>query len=332
MRKDLYEVLGVKPAASSSEIKGAYRKLARKYHPDVNADDKKAEDKFKEISEAYSVLGDKEKRAEYDQFTRMRAEGFPGGVGAGFDFSAFEAGDAGIEEILSELFGSGRFGRPGAGSEGGRGGVRAARGQDFETRIDLTFEEAVLGAQKSLDIVVPKGCVACNGSGRAAGKRACGICGGRGLTDNAETVRVRIPPGVEDRRRIRVPGKGGAGRGGGPAGALYLLPRVAPHRVFRREGRDIVMELPLSFPEAALGAKVAVPTLTGPVTMTIPSGTQGGQKLRLAGKGVPASSRKGAGDQIVVIRISIPRSLDTRSREIIEELARLQPGVKEREP
>jgi len=325
MRKDLYEILGVKPAASDAEIKSAYRKLARKHHPDVNPGDRKAEEKFKEISEAYSVLGDKEKRAQYDQFTRMRAEGFPGGSG-GFDFSAFESGDAGIEEILSEIFGSGRFGRPGASTPNWFGGARSMRGQDYETRIDLTFEEAVLGSQKSLSIVVPKSCPTCNGSGQAASKRACGTCGGRGLVEAAETVRVRIPPGVEEGRRIRVPGKGGAGRGGGPAGALYLLPRVAPHRIFRREGRDIVMELALSFPEAALGAKVQVPTLTGPVTMTIPAGCQGGQKFRLAGKGVPASSRKGAGDQIVIVRISVPRSLDDRSREIIEELARLHPA------
>ena len=328
MREDLYKVLGIKPTAGKAEIKSAYRKLARKYHPDVNPDDLSAEEQFKKVGEAYNILGDKQKRDQYDQYNRMKAEGFSG-AGAGFDFSRFDTGDAAIEDILAQIFGSGAFGKSRSGTHAWSGRQQAVRGQDYETPIDLTFEEAVLGTEKALNIAVPATCRLCNGRGGIAGGGACAACGGRGLKETAETIRVRIPPGVKQGRRIRVPGKGGAGRGGGPPGALYLHPRVAPHRIFRREGRDLVMDLPLSFPEAALGARVEVPTLTGPVTMTIPPGTQGGRKFRLAGKGVPASPRKGTGDQIAIVRIKVPENLDARSREIIEDLSKCVPADSE---
>lgn len=328
MRQNLYQTLGIKPTAGKAEIKSAYRKLARKYHPDVNPGDRSAEEQFKQVGEAYNILGDKKKRAQYDQYNRMKADGFSG-AGPGFDFSRFEAGDAAIEDILAQIFGSGAFGKSRSGTHAWSARQQAAPGQDYETPIELTFEEAVLGTQKALNIAVPGACRRCNGRGVIAGGGACAACGGRGLKETAETIRVRIPPGVKQGRRIRVPGKGGAGRGGGPPGALYLLPRVAPHRIFRREGRDIVMDLPLSFPEAALGARVEVPTLTGSVTMTIPPGTQGGRKFRLAGKGVPASSRKGTGDQIAIVRITVPENLDARSRKIIEELAKRVPAEPE---
>jgi DnaJ-class molecular chaperone len=323
MRRDLYEVLGIAPTAADGEIKAAYRKLARKLHPDVNPGDKKAEETFKGITEAYQVLSDKKKRAQYDQLRQMGIHRGPRGGGrGGFDFSAFHSGEGGIEDLLSELFGrefGGFGGRPGGGPRGGM------RGEDYETAIDLSFKEAVLGAEKSLDIVVPRSCPGCRGLGASSRGTRCAACGGRGTKASSEKVRVRIPPGVENGQRIRVPGKGGAGRAGGPPGSLYLLPRVASSRIFTREGRDVVLDLPVTLAEALLGAKVQVPTLTGQVTMSIPAGSQGGQKFKLAGKGVPATGRRGAGNQIVQLRVSMPRRLDARSRELIREFDERNP-------
>jgi len=324
MPRDLYEVLGVPPTASDAEIKSAYRKLARKYHPDVNKGDKKAEDRFKEISQAYNVLGDSKKRAKYDQLRQMGPEGFRrGGPGTGFDFAwggeGSPFGAAGFEEIFRDIFGKDAgFGRPGA------RGPRGMRGDDFDTTIALTFEEAALGAQKSLTLAVPVVCDRCGEN--PAARLKCRACGGRGVTERRDTIRVRIPAGVENEQRIRVPGKGGPGRGGGRPGDLYLVPRVAPHRFFRRSGRDILVEVPITIEEALLGAKVEVPTLTGAATMTVPPGTSSGQKFRLAGKGIPASRGNPAGDEIVLVQVSVPKQADERSKELIREFARRNPG------
>jgi DnaJ-class molecular chaperone len=327
MQRDLYEVLGVAPKATEAQIKSAYRKLARKHHPDVNRGDKQAEERFKEISQAYHVLGDAKKRARYDQLRQMGPGGFRrGGAGAPFDFAGGDEGSpfgaAGFEEIFRDIFGEDvGFGRPGA--RGARRGPRAMRGEDFDTPIDLTFEEAVLGAQKSIAPAVPIACERCGDNPLA--RRGCAACGGRGVTERREALRVRVPPGVENGQRIRVPGKGGPGRGGGRPGDLYLVARVAPHRFFRRSGRDVVLEIPITVAEAVLGARVEVPTLTGSVTMTIPPGTPGGQKFRLGGKGVPASKDRPAGDEIAIVQVSVPRQVDERSKELIREFDRLNP-------
>jgi DnaJ-class molecular chaperone len=323
MRRDLYEVLGVAPTATNGQIKAAYRKLARKLHPDVNPDDKKAEETFKEVSEAYQVLSDEKKRAQYDQLRRMGMHGAPRGGGRqAFDFGSFHSGGGTIEDLLSEVFGR-EFG--GLGGRPRRGPARGIRGEDHETPIDLSFEEAVLGAEKSFEIRLPRACGSCGGQGASSRGIRCATCGGRGTKESAEKIRVRIPAGVENGERIRVPGKGGAGLGGGSPGSLYLLPRVAGSPIYEREGRDIVLDLPVTLAEVLLGAKVQVPTLRGQVTMTIPPGSQGGQKFRLAGKGVPAVKGRAAGDQIVKLRVSVPSHLDERSRELIREFDRLNP-------
>ncbi len=323
MRRDLYEVLGVAPTATKGQIKAAYRKLARKLHPDVNPNDKKAEETFKEVSEAYQVLRDEKKRAQYDQLRRMGMHGAPRGGGRqAFDFGSFYSGEGTIEDLLSQVFGqefAGFGGRP------HRGPAQGIRGEDYEAPIDLSFEEAVLGTEKSFEIRVPRACGSCGGQGLSSRGMRCAACGGRGARESTEKIRVRIPPGVENGERIRVPGKGGAGLGGGAPGNLYLLPRVAGSPIYKREGRDIVLELPVTLAEALLGAKVQVPTLTGQVTMTIPPGSQGGQKFRLAGKGVSGVKGRAAGDQIVKLRITVPPRLDERSRELIREFDRLNP-------
>ncbi len=326
MQRDLYEVLGVAPTATEAEIKSAYRRLARKHHPDVNKGDKQAEDRFKEISQAYNVLGEAKKRAKYDQLRQMGPEGFRRGApGAPFDFTWGDEGApfgaAGFEEIFRDLFGE-EAGSARPGARGARG-PRSRRGDDFDTTIELTFEEALLGTQKQLSLAVPIACERCRDAPSL--RPGCTVCGGRGYTEKHETIRVRIPPGVESGQRIRVPGKGGPGHGGGRPGDLYLVPRVAPHRFFRRTDRDVSVEVPITFAEAVLGAKVEVPTLTGTATMTIPPGTPSGRKFRLAGKGVPAVRDRPAGDEIVIVQVSVPEDVDERSNELIREFARFNP-------
>ena len=288
-KKDYYEILGVGRTATDKEIKAAYRKLARKYHPDVNAGDKRAEERFKELSEAFAVLSDPDKRARYDRggheafgpgFDPFQGTPFQGG---GFDFRHFDLGDL---TDLFDLFGAGGPGR-------GRG-RRQRRGQDLQSEIRIGFREAVRG--DTVDLSLP------------------------------DRVKVRIPAGIEDGGRIRVPGKGTPGAGGAPPGDLFLVVRVEPDPVFRREGRDLVADVPVGLARAALGGTVEIPTLDGPATVTLPAGTRSGQKLRLKGRGVPASGGAPAGDLYGVVQIVPPRSLDDRSRRLLEEFERLNPG------
>lgn len=303
-KKDLYELLGVAREADADVMRKAYRKLAKKNHPDANPGDKKAEDRFKEISRAYDVLSDPDKRKAYDEFGELslqagfdaeaarRAQGgfgqrFGGGPGRGTPFEFGDVGDS--EDLLGRLFG----GRGGAGF-GGR-----MRGADVEAELELDFLEAVRGGEKKLTLALSQA---------------------RGAV-HSETVTVRIPPGVADGGRIRLAGKGGAGHGSGPRGDLYATIRVRPHAVFRRDGRDVLLDVPITVSEAIRGAQIEVPTLEGRATLAIPPGTDSGRKLRLRGKGVPDPSSGARGDLYVIVQIRVPKQLDAESLAHVEALA-----------
>ena len=311
-RRNLYEVLGVSRDADADAIKKAYRKLARQYHPDVNPGDTAAEERFKRISEAYAVLGDEEKRRNYDEFgevsleggfdadaarkareafgarfgTGGRAEGFPGFGGQSFDFGN-------LEDLLGGAFGGGRR----------RGRGRGLRGDDIQASVELDFLEAARGGEKRLTLTRP------NPSGAPI----------------TETVTVRIPPGVGDGGRIRLPQKGAPGLGGGPAGDLWATIRVRPHPVFRREGRSLHVEVPISIGEAIRGAKIEIPTLEGRATVTVPPGTDSGRKLRLRGKGIADPGGGPAGDLLVTVQIRVPRDLSEDAQKQVDELAAFDP-------
>lgn len=280
-KKDYYDILGVSRQATEKEIKGAYRRLARKYHPDVNPGDPKAEDRFKEVAEAFAVLSDPEKRAKYDRGGHD-AFGADFDPFAGFDVSQFGFGGFGD---LFEMF-------------GGRAARGPRRGGDLEFEVQIPFLEAIRGT--TVDLAIPRG-----------GERP-------------SRVKVRIPSGIDDGERVRVPGQGASGRQGGAAGDAYLRVRVEPHPLFRREGDDLVCEVPVGIARASLGGKVEVPTLDGHATIRIPSGTRSGQRFRLRGRGVPGRGSNRDGDLYAVVQIVPPRRIDGRVREILEELERLE--------
>lgn len=392
--KDYYGTLGVKKTATADDIRKAFRKAARKYHPDVNPGDKKAEEKFKEISEANDVLSDDKKRKIYDQFgfysdniDPAAAEaaarggyggGFPGGGGrgragghtqevpfdfGGFDFSDFQAGARGGQQEAGGGFG-GSFKDIFSGMFTG-GGQRAQRGPqpgtDLEYQVSIDFWTAVRGGVTRLEIqrqeVCPscKGksttggsieCPECHGSGQVTqmggrmkfniqcpqcggtGKiqNACKTCDGAGVVIKREPLEFRIKPGTRDGQRIRLAGKGNAGTNGGPAGDLFLIIKAGTNPVFSRSGDDIYVTVPVTMTEAALGAKIEVPTIDGRTQLKIPPGTQAGQKLRLREKGVQSAAREGTrGDQIVEVKVVVPKVQDERSKEILRELAKLNP-------
>jgi len=336
-KRDYYEVLGVPRDADQDAIKKAYRRLARQYHPDLNPNDPEAERKFKEIGEAYEVLSDKKKRQAYDRFghegVRMGAEAaqpgaagaaggaggqrytytWSGGGGSPFEDIAFEAfagsggeGASFIEELFNRLGGRGRRGttgrtRRGPGAAGTRAGFgrAAVKGQDLSSEITIPFEHAVRGVRTTLAIQRP----------------------GPDGSPRTERIEVNVPAGVADGQRLRLRGRGAPGTAGGPAGDLYLTVRVRPHPYFRRQGRDIYFDLPITPSEAALGATVEVPTVHGRRTsVRVPPGTQGGKRLRLKGQGVRGPGDAGAGDQYCVLRIVPPAGLDPRQKELFREL------------
>jgi molecular chaperone DnaJ len=392
-KKDYYETLGVKKSASAEEIRKAFRKLARKYHPDVNPGDKSAEEKFKGLSEANDVLSDPKKRKIYDQIgyysdnidpaaAEAYARGGPtgaggfgdvsgsrpgGGQGVPFDFGGFDfsdlvdnagrnrrsGGGGGFRDIFSGIFGGER------GATATEAGPEA--GSDLEYQVNVPFWTAIRGGVMRLNITrqdvctnchgqgyseAPGKCPECNGTGQitqtggrmkfnvacprcqGTGKNisTCSTCHGEGTVSRTEPMEVRIKAGTRDGQRIRLAGKGNAGAHGGPAGDLYAIIRIDPHPVFRRDGDDIYITVPVTVTDAALGAKIEVPTIDGRALLKIPPGTQSGQKLRLREKGVPSATKDGVrGDEIVEITVTVPMPRDERTKELLRELAKLNP-------
>jgi molecular chaperone DnaJ len=395
-KKDYYEILGVKKIASADDIRKAFRKLARKYHPDVNPGDKSAEEKFKSLSEANDVLSDPKKRKIYDQvgfysdnIDPTTAEAYAragGGAGGGGGFSGgTQDGGQGVPFDFggfdfSDLVDSASRGRKSGGGSGGSGSFRdifgsifggghgAAQaeegpepGTDLEYQVNVPFWTAIRGGVMRLNITRRDVCGTCHGKGyiespgtcpdcggtgqvtqtggrmkfntacsrcHGTGKNisTCPTCHGEGTVEKTEPLEVRIKAGTRDGQRIRIPGKGNAGSHGGPTGDLYAIIRTADHPIFRREADDIHLTVPVTATEAALGAKVEVPTIDGRTMLKIPPGTQSGQKLRLREKGVPSATKEGArGDEIVEIKVTVPTPRDERSKEILRELAKLNP-------
>ena len=327
--RDYYEVLGVSKNATEDEIKSAYRKLARKYHPDVNPGDKSAEDKFKELNEAYEVLSDPDKRKKYDTLGQNWKAGQefrppPGWEGANVEYGDFgDIGDifgggrsaGGFSDFFESLFGSGR-------RTGRRGGAGfAMRGQDVEAEIPLTLEEAHRGVKRTINLQVTEPCPDCRGTGSKDGKTVCPTCRGAGAIRRPKSIEVTIPPGVGDGSVIRLAGQGEPGTNGAAAGDLFLHVRLQPHRLFRIVGdNDVQIELPVAPWEATLGAKITVPTIEGPGEMKVPPGAQTGQRLRLRGQGL---NRRGGGrgDEYVKIKIVNPPKLTPQEKELYEKLA-----------
>jgi molecular chaperone DnaJ len=347
--KDLYETLGVAKGASQDEIKKAYRKLARQYHPDANPGDASAEERFKEVQSAYDVLSDPEKRKQYDRFGSQNGRAGPGS--GGFNFEGFDISDLGD---LGDIFG---------GLFGGRGGraqqqQRGRRGNDLEVEVRLSFEDSLKGVETTIPVELETSCRECGGSGAKPGTAPtlCPECKGRGVVSESQglfalsqpcprcrgngtviedpcpTCRgtgrerrtkrytVKIPAGVKDGSRIKLRGKGEAGFGGAEAGDLYVVTRVAPSKIYTRRGDDLVVDVQVSYPDAALGATVEVPTPDGTVTVKVKPGTTDGTLLRVKGKGSPKLKGSGRGDLLARVKLTVPKKLSKKQRQLIEEL------------
>ncbi len=358
-KRDYYEVLGVSRGAGPDDLKKAYRQLARRYHPDANPDDASAAEKFKEVSEAYAILSDPQKRAQYDQLGHAGVGAAAGDAAGGAGpFGFGDLGGLGFEDIFEQFFGGG------IGTRQRRRGP--AKGGDLRADMELSFEEAALGCDKEIDVGREEACATCGGSGAEAGShpRACptcnGVgqvrmgrntpfgqfvtvqtcpdCGGRGQfidqpchacrgsgrLRRRRTLRVHVPAGVDDGARLRLAGEGEAGGAGGPAGDVYVMVHVRPHARFRREGEDVVSGLKVSVTQAALGCTLEADTLDGPVEVAVPEGTQPGTVLRLRGHGIPHLHGRGRGDHRLVVEVEIPRGLRAQERELLQRLAELR--------
>ncbi len=362
-KRDYYEVLGVSKSASADEIKSAYRKLAMKYHPDRNPGDEEAKAKFQEASEAYEVLSNDEKRQRYDQFGHQGVNFGPGGFDFGRDFSHFQ--DIDLGDILNSVFGGGM----GGGAFGGMfgGGRRQAnpdgpqRGADMSMELEVDFEEALFGSERTLDLTLPEECDQCHGSGAAKGSKrtTCSTCGGRGAVVRGNgffqvrqtcpkcggegsvierpcpachgsgqmrakrQVTLRIPKGVDTGSRLRLAGKGGGGLRGGEPGDLYVVVRVRDSEIFMRDGLDLAVDVPVSPISAAVGGEVDVPTPDGIANLKIPSGTPNGKLFRLRGKGMPSLRGMGTGDLVVRIVFEVPQRLTAKQRGLLDDLAKI---------
>ena len=326
MSLDPYKTLGVDKKAEAAAIKAAYRRLARQYHPDVNPGDQAAEEKFKEISEAYDILSDEEKRREYDSLGR-KAFYERGFGGAGYQRPDFNGAGFSFDEIFGDLFNGARPGR----RRGGAGfpfGARPGRGEDLHCALTIGLKEAALGTEAALDLNQPQPCPACHGQGllsSGGGVRTCQACHGQGRISRTQTLKVKIPAGLGSGRKIRLKGQGGPGAGGGPPGDLLVEVTVGPDPVFTSQGRDLGVEVPVSLYEMLLGGQVSVPTLTGRATLRVPAGTQNGTRMRLKGQGFPAAGREKAGDLYVTLKAVLPPRLDAEAAALAERLALAAP-------
>lgn len=314
MSRDYYKILGVGKSADDKEIKAAYRKLARKWHPDVNPGSAEAEAKFKEVSEAYGVLGDPDKRKKYDRFGTGWEDG--GVTWTNPNSGAGPVGDAGFEGIFEHLFQG----------FGGFASARQSPPQDVTQDVQVSLEEVCTGTSRTLTYQVPDACPHCKGACTVqliSGQRAaCPQCQGRGTIINSRQVTVKIPAGAAEGAKLRVPGRGITG-GNGKTGDLYVLVSLAPHPLFRRVGDDLEVEVDVPFLKAALGGEIRVPTLASSVTIRVPEGAQGGQRFRLKGQGLPGKSGP-KGDLYARVRITVPKSLTPDQRELLRQLAALE--------
>lgn len=350
-KRDCYEILGISKSATDDEIKKAYRKMAKKYHPDVNPDDKAAEEKFKEVNEAYSILSDPEKKANYDRFGYAGVDPSAGGGGFGGGFSGgFDMGD--IFDMFGGMFGGGMRGtNPNA----------PMRGDDVGLRLTIDFDDAIFGCKRDVSFTRIEHCADCGGSGAAKGtsaqtcrkcngrgvinvqrrtpfgvmqsttecdecrgkgkiiKEPCKTCRGSGTVRKSKTLEVNIPAGIDNRQRIALHGQGNCGENGGPAGDLVIEVSIRRHELFEREGFNLHLELPITFADAALGAKVVIPIPGGSGELTIPEGTQSGTTFSVRGKGVPKLNGKGNGDLLVTVVIETPKGLTKKQKELLEE-------------
>ncbi len=346
-KRDYYEVLGVSKNASDTEIKSAYRKKAKECHPDLHPNDKTAEERFKELNEANEVLSDPEKRSRYDQF------GFDGPQmgGGGFDFNGFGgAGMGGFESIFDTFFGGGM------GGTGRRNGP--VQGNDVQYRVTISFEEAAFGCEKTIDFFRNESCDSCGGTGAKPGtqpqtcptckgsgqvrtgggfmvtvrtcptcrgegkiiKDKCQSCNGTGHMRRKRTLTVRIPAGIQDGVSLVKRGEGEPGQRGGPAGDLYITVSVRPHRLFKRDGNNILLDMPISITQAALGAEIDVPTLEKPVKQRIPEGTQTGTEFRIKGQGIPSIKTGAKGDLVLKVHVEVPKKLNDKQKELLRQL------------
>lgn len=359
-KKDYYDVLGVSKTATADEIKKAYRKLARQYHPDVNKDNPEAAEKFKEASEAYSVLSDEQKRAQYDQFGHAAFEN--GGAGGAGGFGGFEGfggfGGGGMEDIFDMFFGG-----QGRGSRGSNAGPQ--RGADLRFDLEITFEEAAFGLEREISLYRDEQCPHCHGNGVEPGSKVetcpechgsgeirftqntmfgqmtnvrpcpkchgegkiisepCKECRGQGTVKKNKKLKVKIPAGVDNGSRLRVAGEGEAGVKGGPSGDLYVYLYVKPHKFFERDGTTVYCEVPINIVQATLGDEIKVPTLDGQVVMKVPEGTQPGKVLRLKGKGIPSLRNSTRGDQLVRIKVVVPQKLNEKQKDALRKFAEI---------
>ena len=358
-KRDYYEVLGVSKTATQDELKKAYRKLARKYHPDLNKDNAEAAEKFKECNEAYSVLSDEQKRAQYDQFGHAAFEnggmGGGGGFGGAGGFGGF--GGSGMEDIFDMFFG-GQGGRGGRNSKAG-----PQRGADLRFDLEISFEEAAFGLEKEINLYRDEVCDHCHGEGAEPGSKVetcpecngsgyvrftqntmfgqmvnerpcsrckgegkiisepCKECRGKGTVKRNKKLKVKIPAGVDNGSRLRVSNEGEAGAKGGPSGDLYVYLYVKPHKFFERDGTTVLCEVPINIVQATLGADIKVPTLDGQVTMKIPEGTQPGKVMRIKGKGIPGLRNSSRGDQLVRIKVVVPTKLSDKQKDALRKFA-----------
>lgn len=351
-KRDYYEVLGVSNSASKDEIKKAYRKLSKQYHPDINKEPG-ADEKFKEIKEAYEILSDDQKRAHYDQFGHTDPNQGFGGFGGGGDFGGF----GGFEDIFSTFFGGGG---------GRRRDPNAPRqGADLQYTMTLSFEDAVFGKETEIEIPREETCETCQGSGAKPGtkpetcshchgtgqlnieqntpfgrivnrrvctycdgtgkeiKHKCSTCGGTGKVKKRRKISVKIPAGIDDGQQLRVTGQGEPGVNGGPAGDLYVVFHIRPHEFFERDGEDVYCEIPITFAQAALGDEIEVPTLHGKVMFKVPQGTQTGKKFRLKEKGIPRLRGRGMGDQFIIVKVITPTKLTERQKQLLREFTEI---------